>query len=325
MEQESKAFNKMTASEIKLLFKEVIEKIEKINSFSTELEKIRERINEINEKINGENGLVLNINKSHQGIIDVYNEILVDNESGDSIKTQFNSALEEVEAGKKKFEELERKIFGYVKKDNSGETQKIIGLCDEIDNFYKKQQEKYQALYKQIEEDLKAGATSVNLSKSFADKVTEYRRSSRFWSLCFVPLLFSLIIYYGVITLSTNGISTADDVWRHLAFRAPFLVFAVWLAIFFGNRRAESKKLEELYKHKEVMARSFVGYKQAIEELNDKDIHLLKQHMENLLKAIGENSASFLNSEGDKHPIFEILSSFFRSKKNVMTEKTDDK
>ena len=100
-----------------------------------------------------------------------------------------------------------------------------------------------------------------------------------------------------------------------MAFRSPFLVFGVWLAIFFGNRRAESKKLEESYKHKEVMARSFVGYKQTLESLGDEDKILLKQHMANLLKAMDENSASFLNSEGDKHPVFEVLSFLFKPKK----------
>lgn len=193
-------------------------------------------------------------------------------------------------------------------------------LFKEIGDFHHEQEEKYTTLYKQIEEELRAGTTSVNLSKSFADKVAEYRGNSRFWSRWFIGLLIVLIIYYGIVTFSIKEINTVQDVWRHLAFRFPFLIFGVWLAIFFGNRRAESKKLEESYKHKEVMARSFVGYKQTLEELGDEDKALLKRHMENLLKAMDENSATFLNSEGDKHPIFEALSSLFSSKKNAQRE-----
>lgn len=100
----------------------------------------------------------------------------------------------------------------------------------------------------------------------------------------------------------------------------PLLIFGVWLAIFFGNRRAENKKLEELYKHKEVMARAFVGYKNTLEKLGDEDEILLKQHMGNLLKAMNENSATFLDSKGDKHPFFETINFLLGSKKNAARE-----
>ena len=191
----------------------------------------------------------------------------------------------------------------------------IESLESETRSFYQEQEGKYEALYKQIEEELKAGATSVNLTKSFADKVREYRWNNWLWSGCFIAFVMAVISYYAVVTFSTNEIKTAQDVWLHLAFRLPFLAFAVWLAVFFGNRRAESKKLEELYKHKEVMARSFVGYKQTLEGLNDEDNTLLKALMKNLLEAMSENSAEFLNSSGEKHPFIEALGSLFGSGK----------
>ena len=197
---------------------------------------------------------------------------------------------------------------------------KTEGLFKEVSGFYQKQEEKYSIFYKQIEKELKAGITSLNLSKSFTDKVDEYRWNDRFWSICFIVLLLGLVGYYGYTTFSTDEIKTTQDIWRHLVFRAPFLIFGVWLAIFFGNRRAESKKLEELYKHKEVMARSFIGYKQTLEELGDEDKALLRKHMDNLLEAMNENSATFLNSEGDKHPIFEVMNFISRSKKNIVKE-----
>lgn len=100
----------------------------------------------------------------------------------------------------------------------------------------------------------------------------------------------------------------------------PFIIFSVWLAIFFGNRRAESKKLEELYKHKEVVARSFVGYKKTLEEIGDEDKTLLREHMKNLLGAVSENSATFLNPEGDRHPFFELASYFFKPKSIIKDE-----
>jgi hypothetical protein len=75
------------------------------------------------------------------------------------------------------------------------------------------------------------------------------------------------------------------------------MIAGVWLAMFIGNRRAENKKLEESYKHKEIMARTFVGYRESISEIDDKDNTLILKHMENLLDALKVNSSDFLNSK----------------------------
>ncbi len=313
-------FRKMNKPELKQLFEETVTNIEQIKLFAQELEKNKQAIAEANEKINGEGGITSQVEKKSQEIFNAYNDIVSGDKESDSIKTQLQNILTEFEEDKKKFDELQNKVFGYEKTNENGISQKVKGLVEEIDDFHGKQKEKYLALYKSIEEELKAGASSVNLSKSFADKVKEYRRNSWLWSWCFVLLVLGLSSYYGYVTFSSDKVNTVQDVWRHLAFRFPFLIFSVWLAIFFGNRRAESKKLEELYKHKEVMARSFVGYKQTLDELGDEDKVLLKQHMENLLKAMNENSAVFLNSEGDRHPIFEAILLFFKLKKNVVKE-----
>ena len=250
------------------------------------------------------------------------------------VESQINQKLQIIEQSHsivvQKEEEIKSKLEAILQIHSEAENKKseieklkseTKAAFEKINDFYQKQEERYLAFYKQIEEELKAGTTSVNLSKSFADKVGEYHKNSRLWSWYFIALLIVLIIYYGIITFSINEVKTLQDVWRHLGFRFPFLVFGIWLAIFFGNRRAESKKLEELYKHKEAMARSFVGYKKTLEELGDEDKVLLKQHMENLLKAMSENSASFLNSEGDKHPFFELISYFLKSKSKKEVDK----
>lgn len=285
---------KMNKAELLRLFEETGGKIEIINSFFSDIEKIKQPLIETSEKISGEKGIAATIEKQFKEINEVYNEMCIDDEKGNSVKTQMEGFLVDLEAEDKKAKEMEI--------------------------FYQKQEEKYKALYKQIEEELKAGATSVNLSKSFADKVGEYKKDTQMWSLLFVVLVTGLVAFYGITTFYFDEIKTVQDVWKNLAFRAPFLIFAVWLAMFLGNRRAESKKLEELYKHKEVLARSFVGYKQTLDALNEDDESLLKKHMDNLLGAINENSASFLNSEGDKHPIFELLTSFFNRHKKDKEE-----
>lgn len=90
---------------------------------------------------------------------------------------------------------------------------------------------------------------------------------------------------------------------------------AIWLLIFIWNRRAEAKKLEEWYKHKEVMARSFIWYKKSIEdlewEIKDEDKELMKLHMKNLLDTINQDTSSFLNSKWEKSSIFWYFLKYF--------------
>ena len=88
--------------------------------------------------------------------------------------------------------------------------------------------------------------------------------------------------------------------------QSPIFSFFIWLVIFMGNRRAENQKLEEAYKHKEAMAKSYTGYKNSIEELGDDDNELLKQHMKNLLDAIKEDPSKFLSSKGESHPAMDL-------------------
>ena len=63
------------------------------------------------------------------------------------------------------------------------------------------------------------------------------------------------------------------------------------------------------------MARSFVGYKKQIEELgDDNDKNLLVLHTSNLLEAININSGGFLNKDGEKSPVQEIIKSIIKTK-----------
>lgn len=274
-----KPFKKMTRNELKQLIEETADNIEIINSFiKDEFQGCKQAMAEAE------------INKKLQEINDAYNEICIDDEKGESIKTQ----LEEAQ-----------------------------NLSEEINDFHEKQKEKYTTLYSKIEQELKAGTTSANLSKSFADKVREYFWSGIVWSGLFIAAVVAIVIF-SYITISNEGqyIKTVSDAWRFLIFRAPLIAFAVWLVGFLGNRRAESKKLEESYKHKEVIARSFVGYRETIEDLNDSDNKLIEKHMNNLLEAINDNSSKFLNFEGEKYPLLEWL--LTRSGKSKKTDSKKD-
>jgi len=321
---DGKPFKKMTKNEIRQLFEEAGKNIGLINSFVQEIEKSKQTIADANEKINGENGFLSQIETRSQEIKEAHDELVVDDDKGDSVKTQLENLFEEFEKSKEKIEEVQNNVLGYEKTNEAGETQKIQGLFEKINDFHQKQKEKYEILYRQIEEELEAGTTSVNLSKSFADKVREYFWSGIVWSSLFIVAVVVIVIYsYITITEEGQYITTINDAWRFLIFRAPLIAFAVWLVGFLGNRRAESKKLEESYKHKEVIARSFVGYRETIEGFNDSDNKLLEKHMGNLLEAVSKNSSEFLNFEGERYPLIEGFLSYFGKDKKIGSKKDE--
>lgn len=239
-------------------------------------------------------------------ILDYHAEIFDGTEDEDPIKDKIESFLSDSEelftdtdSKKKDLDVFYEKVFG--KKDEEGEIKG--GLEKEIIKY----ETRYKTLFDKIE-SLLPGATTAGLAKVFSDKVTEYKKEVSVWKWISFGLLVILTLYYICIPLKAN---TLDETFMGLLNRLPFIIFAVWLVVFAGNRRAESKKLEESYKHKEVMARSFVGYKEQIEELEESETDkvLLKSHMENLLMAINHNSGDFLDKTGDKSPLHDALDS----------------
>ena len=259
-------------------------------------------------------------------ILSLHKKVFENTDENNSIEKQFEDFLLETEKlfietenKKKDFDLFYEKVFGI--KQDDGEYEG--GLKKEIEKYEKK----YQNLFVRIE-SLLPGATSVGLAKVFEDKVIDFRNEEKKWTKWFLVVAIILAIYYGVYTVITPESNTLTESFLKFFHRTPFLLFAVWILIFIGNRRAENKKLEESYKHKEVMARSYVGYKEHIEEIEEEsnDKELLSKHMNNLLDAIKDNSGDFLSKKGDDHPMFE----YFKNEKDIKkeeieTEKEDSK
>lgn len=319
---------KMRKDQLLELIRQALDNINKINDFSQDLENKKNCIDSSYNEINGDNGILNQIKKLKEeaeekikSINDFYDEVFEGNDSDKPIKEQIDELLKYYYDSKERIKDFRIKIFGGKITNENGEVEEIKGLEKEINNFYSEQQIKYKKLYQQIEEELKGGATSVNLTKAFADKVKEYRTASWIWSMALVILLGLMSLYFKDFTNDLRNVVSLDDAFRNLVVKAPFLGFVIWLGVFLANRRAEAKKLEESYKHKEVMARSFVGYKRALEQIGEEDHELLKKHMDNLLEAIKENSSNFLDEKGEDYP----LSSWLGFKKDKKVNKGDIK
>ena len=322
----------MNASELKQLLRDTIEKINEIDWSITQIDTNLLKSNESNDKVDS---LLYDItdayneiygfewDESHEAkeskldkLKDAYNTIIIGDDENTALKTQIEEFVTYIEAKKLEVDKFKKQIFWDTKTKDDWTEEKIPWLFDNINNFHSSQKEKFQTLYDKIEEELTAWTTSVALAKVFSDKVIDYNKENNKWSNIFIFIILFILWYYALSTINNDAIKSLSELWNFLLLRTPFFAMAIWLLIFIWNRRAESKKLEEWYKHKEVMARSFIWYKKSIEELewelNDEDKELMKLHMKNLLHTINQDTSSFLNSKWENHPFFDIFWNIFK-------------
>lgn len=324
----SKTINWMNASELKQLLRDTIDKINQIDWSITQIDANLLKSNESNDKVDS---LLYDITDAYNEIYgfewddnyepkeskldklkEAYNKIIIGDDENKALKTHIEEFVTYIETKKWEVDKFKKQIFWDTKTKDDWTEEKTTWLFDNINNFHTSQKEKFQTLYNKIDEELTAWTTSVALAKVFSDKVKQYKNAGIFWQS-----LFIIIIIW--ILFSINDVFDIED-WRKLTVKMishlPFFALTVWLLIFIWNRRAEAKKLEEWYKHKEVMARSFIWYKKSIEdlewELNDEDKELMKLHMKNLLDTINQDTSSFLNSKWENHPFFDIFWNIFK-------------
>ena len=171
---------------------------------------------------------------------------------------------------------------------------KILEFLESGLSNHRERLEEIEDLRRRVE----GGVTSVELIKIFEDKVKEYKDNNRFFSWFFIgsmAVVILMAIGWAFITLTDHPLSFKTDGDLPLSFYTVSLTifgFASWLLSFLSNRRSESKKLEEIYKHKEVMARAFIGYSKTLEEIpvdRPENRNLLDGLMRHLLEALKQN------------------------------------
>ena len=211
---------------------------------------------------------------------------------------------EDFETRKENFSRLEKAIFW----ENIGTPEELPWLDKRLEKLFEDNEIKYNHFYDKINKELTAWTTSVALAQVFADRVKAYNNERALWSTFFIIwwiILISKLI--GDFKETTDWVMVSLNFLQHL----PVFLLVAWIWFFVSSRQAESRKLEEAYRHKETMARAYFWYKDTIKELDSKDdSELTKKHMENLLDAMKDDSSIFLSHNGEKHPLYDVFTKF---------------
>jgi hypothetical protein len=322
--------------------KEGLEQID-LESTKQSAEKIKELEKQLFENYEDEKGVddlidekYKCIKDSHTKINKYYNDLLVDEDCiQDEIKIAKNEILETKKKIKEEAENFEDKlgefkkyykeVFGYKNEDG----EQTIGLKKELDkrkddlstleDSYKTKLEeleknhktKYETLEKQIN-SLVDGATSAGLAKAFDDESRKFKYAIIAWNIAFIV---SIVIMFFVPSLMkyfsiTIGENSSDAYNSLLIFilKLPFYLPFIWLAFYASKKSSENTRLKHEYIHKATLAKSYISYKNQIDNLQDTDETLIKKLLDSAIDTVGYNPSQTLDkNHNDRTPITELI------------------
>lgn len=219
------------------------------------------------------------------------------------------------------------KIFGQSDENgilSAGLKQELENRKIEADKFQSEQEKKYAAMFEKIEK-LLSGATTVSLAKAYEEQKKSFILPNIIWSGIFIcsilVIILSITISYndGKVALSLAEIKDDNEAIATILIRLPIILAATWLGAFASKQQSQNKRLQQEYAHKEVLARSFEGYKAEIQKLDKQDEakEIMTILMGNVVDMTSSNPSKTLdeNHEDKSHPVSslgsKILDKFF--------------
>lgn len=315
----------MRAPDLRKLYAETVDKIQAIEKAHARIAEIKQsaenthaEVERLETKANLER-IVAESQNHLQEIKGFHSKVFAGNEDAEkpSIKLHLENLLEFFEKRNDELNSVKTDMLGGVREDEEGNEQKILGYINEIKEKIRGHEDKYKEIYERIENELLSGATTVGLAKHFNAKMKEYATARKKLERVLVGLFALGFVGLGFLAVFVSYPTDWHGWGVSLLRYAPIFSLFVWLVVLVGNRRAENHKLEESYKHKEVMAQSFTGYKKSIEDiesLNEEDAVLLKKLMHDLLDAIKKDSSAFLSAKGEGPPATDVAKKFLKTK-----------
>ena len=315
---------------------------ENVESIGDKIDAIEKRLNDL-LKDGGTFEEIKSLNVESSRLKDeirtYYLKVFVGNDSEESIKSSIESVENEIKSKRQTIEAFVlRYIDGYSKKvvdSNGGEIEEIVKskkqIIDELhisfEEFiesetkgieaYKNQFLIYENLQKKRVEELLKIATNASLASSFEtlkEKISIKRENAE---KAFI--LGLLLIVAGVLLPYLSYIEELlfkpDQIYLNLLKRITITAPFIWFAIHQSIKISQYFRLEQEYAHKEVVSRSFEGYKAQVNELykdRDGSHELLDKLLSSAISAISKNPTVVLDKIKAHHsplgPLVDSLS-----------------
>lgn len=224
------------------------------------------------------------INSSDELLSNLQNKDSEFSSAVENISTQLNSAKEDyesIETSKQTIDTVATEIEDIkdTTKDNFKKIQELSEQSSKISETISNQRSTLEQLSIKAEklnktiEHLLPGATSAGLASAFKDRKESFKIPKILWGGVFVLSVIALFIvaYIDPVSLEKTTFEKTtlnfETIIKYIFIKLPFVAPIIWLAIYAGRRHGQTLRLEEDYAHKEVLSKSFEGYKNQLIEI----------------------------------------------------------
>lgn len=277
--------------------------------------------------------------------VDGHMASIADNVSKSTITvTQINKRKQDIDT-------LYREVFGYSETDEDGNESRVEGLKDELDESYKKLEEKLEEAFETIKTlsenshksfadfqkshkekydaitleitSLLPNALTAGLSSAFSKKKGDEEKSaialqSKFTNgiyllvaVSILPFIVSAYFLYHQVPLN----EVINRLPRLVLAIVPMYVPVLWFTYSANKKLNLSKRLIEEYSHKEVLSKTYEGLSKQITGLNndEQSLELKYRLLSNFLQVSSENPGKLIsNYEASDHPVMEALEQSYK-------------
>ncbi|HEB9431755.1 TPA: hypothetical protein RZK50_000921 [Campylobacter coli] len=311
-------------------FKE--ENNERSGGLKKELQDLKENIEELENEANDKLEIIqekYNLICGADNNESLYDQI-------ENTKDNIEKQLQELSSKINNFNDFYNETFGEFDKESNtrsgGLKKELQDLKEQFKNYIKTNKEEFELYEKNqkskfadIEEDIKkllGGATNGSLAHSY-----EVSKKSYFWPVIgwncavFVSIILIIALSGELIINQLEKININDyiSILSLTALRLPIYISLVWLGIFSTRRRNEIKRLQEEYKHKETIAKTYYGYQEQMAKLSDseKAKELQERLMSNLVDMINQNPNTTLDKiKQENAPMIDFIEKFSKLPKD---------
>ncbi len=233
-----------------------------------------------------------------QSVLDSVDTIQQAIENAEIKHTEINTILEQLQTEQSdfdgKFEQIDEfynKIFE--EKINSNGEVIHISLDKFIDNAKKRLQELYDN-NNSILTSLYDPMVAEGLSKAYADEKQNMQKNIRFWNWIFgVSIVVFLMAFGAYFYLTFQHNFTYSDFFRSL----PFWFFSGFFVYYSTKQIAEYKKIASEYAHKETLNRTYIGYKNQVNNADNQELN--EQLLRIMLESAQFNPSNSLIGRGE--------------------------
>ncbi|MFG5139625.1 hypothetical protein O8I32_04840 [Campylobacter lari] len=305
---------------------------ERNGGLKKELQDLKENIEELENEANDKFEVIqekYNLICGEDNDKSLYNQI-------ENVKSDIEKQLQDLSTKINQFNRFYDETFGEFEAENNerngGLKKELQDLKKELQDYFKTQKEAFELYEKEkkdkfikIEKNIKkllGGATNGSLAHSY-----EISKKSYFWPIVgwncavFVSII-SIIGLSGELVINQLSKINANDYMSILslaALRLPIYISLVWLGVFSTRRRNEIKRLQEEYKHKETVAKTYYGYQEQMEKLSDsgKAKELQERLMSNLVDMVNQNPNITLDKiKQENAPMIDFVEKFSKLPKD---------